>query len=446
MTNVEPAGDAYLHDLPKVVLDPADLDVLELALGGALPAPLELDPPAPAPRVLLTDAENTPLALFQADAPTQASGARHGTVSALRPRALRTGAASDPALRRTAHEVRAEIGDLAATLGGDVLALVFTDLPSRGDLERANRQVDETRPARVLWVAQVSSAPAGPRASGDDAIVRAVQAARPEGAVGLVVPEPGRAVRLRSRSASLPEIMAGYGATRTVDVTAHRREGERDLMAAARSGRVERLDDSFPPASVAELERSARPSPARAGAMVLLTGLSGSGKSTVARALAERLEHRIPQPVTLLDGDEVRQLLSSELGFDRRSRELNLQRIGYVAALLARSGGVAIAAPIAPFDAARQEIRRRVTSQGSQFLLVHVATPLEVCEERDRKGLYARARAGAIEDFTGISSPYEAPQDADVVIDTAELTVDESVDAIVAALAARIEQGAGIRA
>lgn len=431
MTNGEARGDRDLHDLPRLVLEPADLDVLELALGGGLSGPLELEATS-APQVdtvLLTDGENTPLALFQADASGQASEARRGSVRALRERAHRTGPASDPTLRRTADEVRAEV-ETAAQEGGDVLALVFTGPPSVADLDRANRQIDETQPRRVLWVARVSSAAAGPHEHGDDSIVRAVMAARPQAAAGLIVPSLGPGVHLRASSASLPALMANYGATRTVDVTAQRSDDDQQL---------------FPPASARELERSARPSPARSGAVVLLTGLSGSGKSTVARALAERLEQEIPQPVTLLDGDEVRQLLSSELGFDRRSRELNLRRIGYVAALLARSGGVAIAAPIAPFDAARQEIRRRVGSHGSLFLLVHVATALEVCEARDRKGLYARARAGAIDEFTGISSPYEAPDDADVVIDTATGSVAESVDAIFAVLAARLEERAGIR-
>lgn len=447
MANGEPVDNPHLDDLPRLVLGPGDLDVLELALGGALPGPLELVEPGAAQSVLLTDAENTPLALFRAhgaDAPTGASGRRHGGVTGLRPRAHRTGAASDPGVRRTADEVRAELA-ATASLAGDVLALVFTDVPSVADLERAHRWIEEAKPGRVLWAAQVSSAPPAPRQPSDDAIARAVLSARPEPAIGLVVAEPGRGVRLRPGPASSPRLMAAYGAAATFDVTARRGEDERAMVADALSGETARLEELFPPASVIELERSARTSAAHAGAVVLLTGLSGSGKSTVARALAERLEHRIPQPVTLLDGDEVRQLLSSELGFDRRSRELNLQRIGYVAALLARSGGVALAAPIAPFDASRQEIRRRVTAQGSHFLLVHVATALEVCEARDRKGLYARARAGGIEDFTGISSPYEEPEDADVVIDTGAMSVDESVEAVFAALTARLAPGAGIR-
>ena len=173
------------------------------------------------------------------------------------------------------------------------------------------------------------------------------------------------------------------------------------------------------------------------GGMVLFTGLSGSGKSTVATALVERIEARTDRRAVLLDGDEVREMLWPDLGFDRASRELNLRRIGFVASLIVRAGGVAVAAPIAPFAASRQEIRERVSGQGA-FLLVHVSTPLEVCEARDVKGLYAKARAGLIEDFTGIGSPYEAPLDADVVIDTSRLSVAEAVDLVFDALADRL--------
>lgn len=169
------------------------------------------------------------------------------------------------------------------------------------------------------------------------------------------------------------------------------------------------------------------------GAVVLLTGLSGSGKSTVAKKLAERLSVESEQEVTLLDGDEVRQVLSSGLGFSREDREMNIRRIGWVAALVARHGGMAICAPIAPYEAMRAEMREQAEAVG-RFVLVHVSTPLEVCEARDRKGLYAKARRGEIPQFTGISDPYEVPTDADLSIDTSELSVDESVDRILGLL------------
>jgi sulfate adenylyltransferase len=165
------------------------------------------------------------------------------------------------------------------------------------------------------------------------------------------------------------------------------------------------------------------------GVTVFFTGLSGSGKSTVAKALAERIDEDSTRTVTLLDGDEVRRLLSAGLTFSREDRDLNIRRIGYVAAEVTRHGGVAVCAPIAPFDAVRREVRGRVGAVGD-FILVHVATPLEECERRDRKGLYAKARRGEIPDFTGISSPYETPDDAEIRLDTTGREVDECVDEV----------------
>ena len=171
------------------------------------------------------------------------------------------------------------------------------------------------------------------------------------------------------------------------------------------------------PAGVAEELRRARPPRARRGVVVFFTGLSGSGKSTLARDLRDALLERGDRTVSLLDGDLVRRLLSAGLTFSREDRDLNIARIGYVAAEVARHGGIAICAPIAPYAAARAGVRRMVSEAGD-FVLVHVSTPLEVCEARDRKGLYAQARAGVIGSFTGISDPYEEPDDADLVIDT----------------------------
>ncbi|MGH3149514.1 MAG: adenylyl-sulfate kinase, partial [Streptosporangiaceae bacterium] len=151
----------------------------------------------------------------------------------------------------------------------------------------------------------------------------------------------------------------------------------------------------FAPPSVAIQLRRARPPRAERGLAIFFTGLSGSGKSTIARGLAEALTERGDRTVSLLDGDRVRQLLSAGLTFSRADRDLNIARIGYVAAEVARHGGIAICAPIAPYAAARAGVRRMV-SEVADFVLVHVSTPLEVCEARDRKGLYAQARAGII--------------------------------------------------
>lgn len=168
------------------------------------------------------------------------------------------------------------------------------------------------------------------------------------------------------------------------------------------------------------------------GVIVFFTGLPGAGKSTLARALHERLT-ALGRCVTLLDGDEVRTLLSSELGYSRAHRDLNVLRIGYVASEIARHGGIAICAQIAPYAAARAEARRRGAAVG-HFLLVHVATPVEVCERRDPKGHYAKARAGLLPVFTGVSDPYEAPLDADLVIDTQDCTPLHGVEMIVTRL------------
>lgn len=170
------------------------------------------------------------------------------------------------------------------------------------------------------------------------------------------------------------------------------------------------------------------PSPLRTGGRaVMFTGLSGAGKSTIAGRLVELLLES-GRTVTLLDGDEVRTHLSAGLGFSRADRDTNVRRIGWVAAQIAKHGGIAVCAPIAPYAATRADARRLVEAQAGpgSFLLVHVATPLEECEARDRKGLYARARRGEIAEFTGISDPYEAPTDAELTIDTRSSGIDES--------------------
>jgi sulfate adenylyltransferase len=191
----------------------------------------------------------------------------------------------------------------------------------------------------------------------------------------------------------------------------------------------------FTPPEVARELRRARPPRSARGFVLFLTGLSGSGKSTIARDLRDVLSERGDRRVSLLDGDLVRNLLSAGLTFSREDRDLNIARIGFVAAEIARHGGIAICAPIAPFASARARVREMVSEVGD-FLLIHVATPVEVCEARDRKGLYAKARAGVIKQFTGISDPYEEPADADLVIDTSLLTEQEAVAAVLRLLTA----------
>jgi len=185
---------------------------------------------------------------------------------------------------------------------------------------------------------------------------------------------------------------------------------------------------TFP--EVADILEAAFPPRARQGFTVFFTGLSGSGKSTIANALKVRLLEMGGRSVTLLDGDLVRKHLSSELGFSREHRDLNIRRIGYVASEITKNGGVAICAPIAPYDATRKDVRSMISRVGG-FVLVHVATPLDVCEERDRKGLYAKAREGVIKEFTGISDPYEEPGDAEMVIDTSEVSPEEAAQEVI---------------
>jgi sulfate adenylyltransferase len=191
----------------------------------------------------------------------------------------------------------------------------------------------------------------------------------------------------------------------------------------------------FTPTVVAQELRRARPPRSGRGLVIFLTGLSGSGKSTIARALRDAISERGDRTVSLLDGDLVRSLLSAGLTFTRADRDLNIARIGYVATEVARHGGIAICAPIAPYEAARAQVRAAAREVGD-FLLIHVATPVDVCEARDRKGLYAKARAGLIDHFTGISDPYEEPTDADLVIDTSTMTQRESLDAVLGLLTA----------
>jgi len=183
-----------------------------------------------------------------------------------------------------------------------------------------------------------------------------------------------------------------------------------------------------PPAVAEELRRSYKPR-SQQGFTVFFTGLSGSGKSTIANVLMVKLLEMGGRPVTMLDGDLVRKHLSSELGFSKEHRDINIRRIGWVASEVTKNGGIALCAPIAPYELTRKDVRAMVEPNGG-FVLVHVATAIEVCEERDRKGLYAKARAGVLKEFTGISDPYEEPTDAEVVIDTGELSAEEAAQEI----------------
>ena len=183
------------------------------------------------------------------------------------------------------------------------------------------------------------------------------------------------------------------------------------------------------PEVVAEL-RKTHPPRNKQGFTVFFTGLSGSGKSTIANALMVKLLEIGGRPVTMLDGDLVRKHLSSELGFSKEHRDINIRRIGYVASEITKNGGVAICAPIAPYAATRRDVRHMIEPLGG-FFEVYVSTSIEVCEQRDRKGLYAKARAGILKEFTGISDPYEAPEKAELILDAGQGTVEDEAGRVV---------------
>ena len=437
-----------------------------LADGTPWPVAVTLELPAEVAahdRVVLQDPEAVPLATLHVTerTPGEAGTRVAGPVTALRP------PEHGPfrRLRRPAAEVRAGLPR------GAVLAVVVPHPPNHRDL-------GEMRWAATRLGAHVLMLPL--LAGGHpEAVVRSALAVRaqaggagggaggdplagPTGADVVPIPlaahgDPGRDVLLWAHVAS------AYGAThllaphllapREVDDApvpvvvppemvydtaraAWRPAGEvapRDRRAALTDRELADLLDAGDPVpewfaapEIAAELRAARPPRRGRGLTVFFTGLSGSGKSTVARGLHDALIERGGRTVTLLDGDVVRRLLSAGLTFSRADRDLNIQRIGYVAAEVTRHGGLAICAPIAPYAATRAEVRRMVTAVGD-FVLVHVATPLEVCERRDRKGLYAKARAGQIEAFTGISDPYEEPDDADIVLDTSRMPVEEAV-------------------
>jgi len=479
-------------------LGPADVAGVteqgELADGTPWPVPVVLDVPegavpASATKLTLNDPEGTPLAILDITGryPVQpreryVQTGRHARPDSAGSVMVRlsgpvTGFREPEhgpfrALRRTPAEVRVELGD------GPVLAFA-----TRRPLN--SRQIGQLRhfagqlKAKLLLLPLVS----GPAevVIRPEALVRAVSAAAkhlPPGTLLVPVPLAPRDTTAAREIAIRAMVAAAYGATHllTDELDADRggRSARDDVRvetpipvmpggewAYDRAAEVwrplaliepgtEQSDLAFgeledlldrgedvpawfaPPGVTAEL-RLARPPRRQRGVVVFFTGLSGSGKSTIARALRDALAERGDRTVSLLDGDMVRQLLSAGLTFSRADRDLNIARIGYVATEVARHGGIAICAPIAPYEAARAQVRRMVSEVGD-FLLIHVATPVAVCEARDRKGLYAKARAGLIDHFTGISDPYEEPRNADLTIDTSVMSRQEAVEAVLGLL------------
>jgi sulfate adenylyltransferase len=203
--------------------------------------------------------------------------------------------------------------------------------------------------------------------------------------------------------------------------------GESELRQLLLSGKE--VPEWFSYTEVIEELRRVYPPRSRQGITIFFTGLSGSGKSTLANIIYAKLVESGGRPVSLLDGDIVRQNLSSELGFSKAHRDINIRRIGFVASEITKNGGIAICAPIAPYMQTRRAVREMIEQHGA-FIEIHVSTSVDVCESRDRKGLYAKARQGIIPEFTGISDPYEVPARPELRIDTGALQPSEAAQEV----------------
>lgn len=435
----------------------ADDTPWQVAVTLQVPAALAqgLDPRDPARRVLvLTDGEGAPVAALDVADAWQVRDGVAGVGGTVR-RLGDGGHGPFQRLRRTPEEVRALLPP------GRVLGVVADRPLHRPQLAQI------AHAARTLAAHLLVMIPVGEDGTGGlppEALVRSIFAARDRMPPATLVAVPLSRRRDEISDALLrARVSAAYGVTHLLstgemlsgaglrvlvprELAYDNRDGQwrwredippRNRRLALTQAEIDDLlDRGFPlpewhtpPAVAKELAR-ARPPRRHRGLVVFLTGLSGSGKSTIARGLADALREQGDRTVSLLDGDVVRRELSAGLGFSKTDRDLNVRRIGWVAAEIARHRGVGICCPIAPYAQARATAREMALAAGAGFLLVHVATPLEVCEQRDRKGLYARARAGLLTGMTGVDDPYEEPTDADLVIDTTELTVDEAVQAV----------------
>jgi sulfate adenylyltransferase len=450
-------------------LDRADLASLtrrgRLADGTSWPVPVtlqvpdtvvaELDPADPARRALvLTDGEGAPVALLELTDVWPVADGFSAVAGPVR-RIGDGGHGPFQRLRRTPAEVKGLLPP------GRVLGVVAERPLHRPQLAQVAHAA-RTLGAHLLVMVPVGEP--GPEGLPPEVLVRSVFAARdrmpPATLVAVPLARRGDEIRdalLRARVAqaygvthllSTDGMLSGGGPRVLVprDLAYDNRDGQwrsqddippRNRRLALSVAEIEDLlDRGFPlpewhtpPAVARELSR-ARPPRRQRGLVVFLTGLSGSGKSTIARGVADALRESGDRTITLLDGDVVRRELSAGLGFSKADRDLNVRRIGWVAAEVARHRGMALCCPIAPYAQARATARQMALAAGAGFVLVHVATPLAVCEQRDRKGLYARARAGLLTGMTGVDDPYEEPTDADLVIDTSERGVEECVQAV----------------
>jgi sulfate adenylyltransferase len=484
--------DEVLRDAPSYTPRPDELADLELLLSGAyapltgflgradltavarrgrladgtswnvpvtleVPTPLvdRLDLGNPLQRALvLTDLEGAPVAAVDVTDLWPTRDGRHGVGGSVR-RLGDGGHGPFQRLRRTPAEVRALLPP------GRVLGVV-ADRPLHRPQLAQIAHAARTLGAHLLLLIPVDHP--GPDGLPPEALVRAIFAARdrmPPVTV-VAVPLTRRGDEIRD-ALSRARVAAAYGVTHLLSTGEMLSGGglrvlvPRELAYDNRDGQWRWRDDipprnrklalppeeindlldrgfplpewHTPPAVAKELAR-ARPPRRHRGFVLLFTGLSGSGKSTIARGVTDALRETGERTVTLLDGDVVRRELTAGLGFSRADRDTNVRRIGWVAAEIAKHHGVAVCCPIAPYERARATARAMATTAGAGFVLVHVATPLEVCELRDRKGLYAKARAGLLTGLTGVDDPYEEPTNAELVVDTTELSVDEAVSAV----------------
>jgi sulfate adenylyltransferase len=422
---------------------------------------LDLDDPLHR-TVVLTDPEGAPVAAIEVSDAWPTSEGRWGVGGPV-VRMGEGGTGPFQRLRRSPEEVRALLPP------GRVLG-VIADRPLHRPQLAQIAHAARTLAAHLLIIIPVTGP--GPDGLPPEALVRAVFAARDRMPPATIVAVPlmprGDEMRdalLRARVAtaygvthvlSTGDMLSGAGLRVLVprELAYDNRDGQwrwredippRNRRLAMTSTEIDDLlDRGFPlpewhtpPAVAKELSR-VRPPRRYRGLVVFFTGLSGSGKSTIARGVADSLRETGERTITLLDGDVVRRELSAGLGFSKADRDRNIRRIGWVAAEVARHRGMAVACPIAPYENARSAVRAMAVEAGAGFVLVHVATPLEVCEQRDRKGLYARARAGQLRGMTGIDDPYEAPANAELVIDTTTMTVTEATEVVLGYL---IESG-----
>jgi sulfate adenylyltransferase len=437
-----------------------------LADGTSWPVPVTLEVPQslveqlditnPMRRVLvLTDTEGAPMAALDTDDAWPTQNGLAGVAGRVR-RIGDGGHGAFRRLRRGPAEVRGVLPP------GRVLGVIANrplHRPQLAQIARATR----TLAAHLLVLVPVG----GPGQDGlaAEALVRCILAARDRMPSATIVALPlashGDDIRdamLRTRVAS------AYGVTHLLASSDSMLSGgglrvlvPRELAYDGRDGQWRSLDDIPPrhrrpaltqaeiddhldrgtplpewhtPPSVARELSRARPPRRHRGLVVFFTGLSGAGKSTVARGVADTLLETGERSVTLLDGDVVRRHLSAGLSFSAEDRDINVRRIGWVAAEVGRHGGIAVCCPIAPYREARDAARQFARDAGAGFVLVYVATPLAECERRDRKGLYAKARAGQLTGMTGIDDPYEEPLDAELAIDTTAASPGEAVTTV----------------